>query len=69
MGRKRVLIVGYCVSHVVGSKIELLNALGYDPHVLEIGGYSQGKDVYSPKSFRLAPVTEPPNTGHFSSTA
>ncbi len=63
MSEKRVLLTGLCISHVVGSKIELLRSMGYSPHALDIGAYDQAEALYKPDSFRtyldLANVTTP----------
>ncbi|MCK4600890.1 MAG: hypothetical protein KAU28_00390, partial [Phycisphaerae bacterium] len=51
MSQKRVLLTGLSVSHIVGSKIEVLRLMGYSPHMLDIGGYGEGEQFYQPDSF------------------
>jgi len=48
--QKNILLMGYYVSHVVGSKVELLKAMGYNVHALDVGNFDLTEDIYRPTS-------------------
>jgi hypothetical protein len=50
--RKDILLVGYFISHIVGSKVELLKEMGYHVHALDLGNYSVTENIYCPDSLR-----------------
>ncbi len=48
---KKVLLVGPFISHVVGSKVELLRNLGCIVHVFNVGRYDRAGSPYAVESF------------------
>lgn len=50
MDNKNILLVGCFDNHIVGSKVELLKAMGYNVHALEVRNYQLTRQVYGPTS-------------------
>ena len=47
---KRILVVGYFINHVVGSKVELCKRVGFQVHAADIANWDSIKEVYQPDS-------------------